>query len=138
MIKQKIIILLSVSICFSPVNGFFTVICHGANGHIAVKPIWHNHCQCPESHGIGNQKDLHESGIHLSNAHSHCKDTLTTSGLAISVRKNIKPQLTKLFVQSLYQKSIPDHITSSFRLPLLGNTEFSSFFTPLRTVILLA
>ena len=114
------------------------VICYGANGHIAVEPVWHNHCECPESDGSGHQKDLHESGIDMSNAHSHCKDTLATSSVVISVRKNIKPQLAKIFVQSLYQKSISNHMTSSFRYPLLWNTELSSFFTPLRTVILLA
>jgi len=138
MMKHKIIILLSVSMCFSPVNGLFMVICLGANGHIAVEPVWHNHCQCPESDAIGHQENSHESGNHLSNAHSHCKDTLAISGLAISDRKNIKPQPAKLSAQSLYQKSVYDHTISSFRNPLLWNTEFSSFFTPLESVILLA
>ena len=138
MIKHEIMILLLVSICFSPVNGLSMVICHGANGHIAVEPVWHNHCGCPESGETGHQENSHESGINLSNAHSHCKDILVTSGLTVSVRKNIKPQLAKVLVQSLYQKSISNHMTSSFRYPLLWNTELSSFFTPLRTIVLLA
>jgi len=138
MIKHKIIILLSVSICFSHVNGLFTVICHGANGHIAVEPVSHNHCECHESDGSGHQKEISESGIDLSSEHSHCKDTLAASGVVFSVRKNTKTQLDKVFVQGLYQKSISNHMISSFRYPLLWNTELSSFFTPLRTVIILA
>lgn len=138
MMKHKIIILLSVSMCFSPVNGLFMVICHGANGHIAVEPVFHNHCDCHEPEGGSNQKDSSESSIDFSSEHSHCKDTLAISGLVISDRKNIKPQPAKLSAQSLYQKSVYDQTISSFRNHLLWNTEFSSFFTPLESIILLA
>jgi hypothetical protein len=138
MIKEKIITLLIALICVSPISGSFTVICHGANGHIAIEPVWHNHCECPESDGSGHQKKISEFGVNLSSDHSHCKDTLAASGVVFSVRKNTKTQLTKVFVLGLYQKSISNHITSSFRYPLLWNTELSSFFTPLRTIILLA
>ena len=134
-IKDKIITLLIALICVSPINGLFTVICYGSDGHITVEPILHNHCDCHESEGGSHQKD---SSIAFSSDHSHCKDTLAASGVVISVRKNIKTQLAKVLVQSLYQKSISNHITSFSRHPLLWNTELSSFFTPLRTVILLA
>jgi hypothetical protein len=98
----------------------------------------HDHCDCPESEGGSHQKDSSESSIGFSSDHGHCKDTLATSSVVISVRKNIKPQRAKVFVQSLYQKSISSHMTFSFRHPLLWNAELSSFFTPLLTVILLA
>ena len=138
MIKQKTIILILVLMCFSPISSLFTVICYGSDGHIAVEPILHNHCDCHESEGGSHQKDSSESGIDFSSQHSHCKDTLAASDLATSVRKNFKPQLAKVLAQSLYQKSVYDHTISSFRNTLLWNTEFSSFFTPLESVILLA
>ncbi len=138
MIKDKVIILLITLTCVSPMSGLFTVICYGSDGHIAVEPIGHNHCECPESAGGSGQKASSEAGIGFSCNHSHCKDTPANSSVVLSVRKNIKPKLAKLFVQGLYQKSISNHMTSSFRHSLLWNTELSSFFTPLRTIILLA
>jgi len=137
-IKNKIITLLIALICVSPISGSFTVICHGDDGHIAVEPILHNHCECHESEGGSHQKDSSDSSIDFSTDHSHCKDTLAASGVVISVRKNTKTQLVKVFVQGLYQKSISNHMTSSFRHPFFWNTELSSFFTPLRTIVLLA
>jgi len=138
MIKDNVIILLIALTCVSPMSGLFTVICYGNDGHIAVEPIGHDHCDCPESEGGSGQKASSEAGIGFSCNHSHCKDSPANSNVVLSVRKNIKPQLAKVFVQSVYQKSISDHRTSSFRYSLLWNTELSSFFTPLRTIILLA
>ena len=138
MIKDKVITLLIALMCVSPISGSFTVICYGSDGHIAIETILHGHCDCPESDENGRQRDSNGSLILFSSDHSHCKDILAASSVVISVRKNIKPQLAKLFVQGLYQKSISNHMTSSFRHPLLWNTELSSFFTPLRTIILLA
>ena len=138
MIKNKVITLLIALMCVSPISGLFTVICYGSDGHIAVEHIGHDHCDCPESGGGSYEKASSKSCIGLSCNHSHCKDSLANSIAVISVRKNIKPQLAKVFAQSLYQKSSSDHMTSSFRYSLLWNTELSSFFAPLRTIILLA
>lgn len=137
MIKHKTITLLIALLCFSLRSGLFTVICYGADGHIAVEPALHDHCECPESDGSSRQKDSSESSIGFSSDHSHCKDTLAASSLVISFQKNIKTQLDKAFEQNLYQKSLPGHPTSSFGYPNSWDTELSSFFMPLRTVILL-
>ena len=138
MIKDKVITLLIALVCVGPISSSFTVICYGSDGHITVEPILYNHCDCPESDENGHQRDFNGSSILSSNDHSHCRDILATLSVVISVRKNIKTQLAKIFVQGLYQKSISNHMTSSFKHPLLWNTELSSFFAPLRTVILLA
>ncbi|MHC4122845.1 MAG: hypothetical protein ACYSSI_04665 [Planctomycetota bacterium] len=122
----------------SSISSLLTVICHAADGHTAVEPVWHDHCECPEPDGSGHQKNSSESGIDLSSDHSHCRDSLAMSNLVISVHKNIKPEHDKVFKQNFYQKSISGHMTSSVKYPLLCNIELSSFFTPLRTVILLA
>ena len=137
MIKHKTIILLTVLMCFSPMSGLFTVICHGANGHIAVEPVLHNHGEYPESDGSGHQKNSSESGIDLSSGHSHCRDSLATSSLVIFVRKNIKPQHVQVFEQNSYQKSISDRMIFSFELLSPWDAELSSFFTLLRTIVLL-
>ena len=136
--KDKVITLLIALMCFSPISGSFTVICYGSDGHVVVEPIFHNHCDCSETEEVSQHKDSGESGIDFSNDDSHCKDTLIASSVVISVRKDNKPRLAKVFVQGLYQKTISDQISSSFKHPLLWYTELSSFFSPLRTVILLA
>lgn len=138
MVKQKVTILLIGLMCFSSVSSLFIVICRGSGDHIAVEPIVHNHCECPESGENGNQNNFTWSAIGRSTEHEHCKDSTATSNVVILVRKNINPQLAKVSVQGLYQKSISNHTISSFRHPLLRNAELSSFFAPLRTVILLA
>ena len=138
MIKDKVITLLIALMCVSPISGSFTVICYASEGHIAVEPILHDHCDCPESDENGSGRDSNGSLIFISNDHSHCNDTSATSNLAISVRRNIKPQLAKVYIQGLYHKSISTHVTSFFKHPLLCNTELSSFFSPLQTIILLA
>lgn len=135
--KQIMTIMVAGLICLSSISGLFTVVCQTADGHRAVEPVWHNHCDCSEADGGSHQENTSKAGIDISSDHSHCRDSLVTSNVIMSVRK-IRPQVVKVFVQNLYQKLITEHITSAFRYPVLWNTELSSFFTPLRTVILLA
>ena len=137
MMKEKIVTLFIAFLCVGFITSSFTVICHGSDGHIALEPVAHNHCLCPESNENVPQGDSNDSLILFTNGHSHCKDILAASSIIISIRK-IKPQLAKVFVQGLYIKSISNHVSSSFKYPLLWNTELSSFFTPLRSIILLA
>jgi hypothetical protein len=138
MIKDKVITLLVAMMCVSPMSGSSTVICYGSDGHIAVEPILHDHCDCPESDEDDHRIDSNSSLILFTCDHSHCKDLLAISSAVISDRKNDKPRLTKAFVQSFNQKSIPKNTTSSFTYPFFRDTELFSFFTPLRTIILLA
>ena len=138
MVRTNLIALLLAFICIGPISNPFTVICYGSDGHIAMEPIFHNHCECPKADENTIQKDCSSSSILLSYHHSHCKDSPLTSSVVVSARKNIKLQLAKVFVQGFYQKSTSNHVTSSFRSPVLWGTELSSFFMPLRTIILLA
>ncbi len=124
--------------CFSFINGFFTVICHGSDGHVAVEPVIHNHCECSESDESGHQDIFAWLASESCSDHGHCTDTIVSSDYTVSARKNIKPQLAKVFVQILCQKSTSNQITSSFRHLLSWDAEFSSFFRPLRSIIILA
>ncbi len=133
MIKDKLLILFIALMCVSPVSSSFMVICHGRDGHVTVAPIAHDHCDCPGSETPSHEQ---ESGNGLSSNHRHCKDTLAASRVVISVSK--KSQLTKVFAQNFYQKSISARIKSSCERLFSSNTEFSSFFTPLRSIVLLA
>ncbi len=138
MIKTKVITLLIALMCVSPVSGSFMVICYGGDGHVAVEPVGHDHCACAESEGSSHEKDSGESSIGCSSDHGHCKDVPASSSVVISDRKKIKSQISKVFGQSLCQRSFSNHMTFSFRYPITWNAELSSFFTPLGTIILLA
>jgi len=138
MIRQKIITTLIGLMCFSLISGSFTVICHGSDGHQAIEPVLHNHCECPESDVSDQHKDERGSGSFLSTDHNHCKDVPATSIFSISLRKNNNFQYDKILVKSLYQNETSGYMLSCFRCSLSRNVDLSSFFTPLLSVILLA
>ena len=135
--KQKVTILLLGLICFSSISGVFTVICHGSDGHANVEHFFHEHCDCSEYGENGRQKDCNDPFLRFSKDHTHCTDIPTASGVHISLRKN-KIRLAKIFLVRFHLRSNPNCLTHSFRLPIFWNTELFSFFTPLRSIILLA
>ena len=138
--KQKITLLLIGLMCFSSISGFFTVICHGSDGHVAVEPVVHNHCECSES-GENGHRDrpagtaIESSGDH---DHEHCTDTIAASNYIVSARKNLKLSAQKVFMAILSPKSVSTHTLSVFGHPVVQSHESFSFFAPLRTIILLA
>lgn len=136
MLNQKTTILLLGLMCFSSVSGFYTVICLGSDGHIKVEAATHNHCPCPESGEIANQ--VVRPAIAPSISHGHCKDTLLISNYVLPARKNIKLSLHNVFTAHFFLKSISLQTTSTFGHMAVRSNELSSFFAPLRTVILLA
>lgn len=132
MIKNKVITLFIALMCVSPISCFFTVICRGSDGHVAVEPVIHNHCEHPET-------DNNFAGVAVDSStdHGHCKDSIITSNVIIPARKNLKLSSDKVFTANIFLKSNTTH-TSSISSLALRSYELSSFFAPLRTVILLA
>ena len=133
MTKDKLLILFIALMCVSPVSSSFMVICHGSDGHVSIESADHAHCDCPGSEGDSHEQ---EPSNGLSSNHSHCNDTLAASSIVISGLK--KQKLTNVFAQNLYQKPITARIKSSCERLFSWNTEFSSFFTPLRSIVILA
>ena len=133
MLKQKITILL-LGLFFSPLTGFLTVLCHGSDGHTAVEPVIHNHCECPETSAQG---ELAEFSIEFSADHGHCTDSAGTLNIIVATQKKTRHSTSKIVIGNFFLKSDLSHIWSVYGLTL-RNQEFSSFYTPLRTVILLA
>ena len=113
------------------------VICYGSNGHIAIEPLLHNHCHCAEADEDESVRQV-DRAYSFTGDHSHCEDTLATSQSIVAVRKDIDSQFAEIFVQGLRQKSTFNLTTFFFRLPFSWDTESTSFFTPLQSIILLA
>lgn len=137
MLKQKVTILLIV-LCISSVSGFFTVICHGSDGHISVEPVVHNHCECPETSETEKNSDFTGPVIGLATDDGHCKDLPATSNLIFAIQKKVKSSAYKAFTTKYFLQSISTQTTSSLGHSPARSDESASFFAPLRTVILLA
>ena len=134
MLKRKVTILLTGLMCFSSVSGFFTVICHGPDGHIAVGPVVHNHCQCPET----GDEDKHENiAITMADDHGHCRDSIASSDVIIPKRKNVRLLTHKFFTNNLALNPILTSTPSVISRLTARSGDVSSFYAPLRTVVLL-
>ena len=138
MLKRKMTILLLGLMCFSSISGFFTVICHGSDGRVTVASIVHNHCKCTKTEETGDQNKSVDRAIDSYLGHGHCKDTLLTSSFIVPTRKNIKLSPCGVFTANIFLKLLSTHATSFSVYSVLPSNELSSFFVPLRTVIILA
>ena len=123
---------------FSLISGFSTVICHDSNGHIVVKDIAHNHCECPKTDQNGKQDDFAGTIIGFSHGHHHCKDIIAITNIVISTRENFKPLKQKAFAVNLLLDSTITHASFASEYFNSYNQKSSSFHTPLQTVILIA
>jgi hypothetical protein len=133
MLQRKAIICLLGLMCFSPVSGFLMVICHGSDGHMAVELAVHDHCECPEA---GSSGEFAFVAVGSQTDHEHCEDTIATSSVVVGVRKNIKQSIHKILTANLSPES--DTSDSSFNHSLARRgCGLSSFYRPLRTVIIL-
>jgi len=138
MLKQKVTIMLMGLICFSSISGFSTVICHGSDGHIAVELLLHDHCECPET----NESDSHYKStaakVVSSVEHDHCQDYLASSDVIVQVRKNVEFSAHKVITANFILKHTSNHTPSIFSRYSMWSNDLSSFYLPLRTIVLLA
>lgn len=139
MTKQKLTILLIGIMCLSPVSGLCAVLCHCSDGYVAVTPLFGSLCECPQSDVNGIAARLSdESFIESSNDHDCCKDSVAPSNIIVFTQKNTAFPISKVITAYVLVKPISSqtsHLTGSLSA---GCTKLSSFFLPLRTVILLS
>jgi hypothetical protein len=138
MLKRKAKIWLVGLMCVSFVSGFSTVICHGSNGHIAVEPIIHDHCECSETDQNSKESKFAGTTVESSIAHEHCRDLIAAPNVLLPKRKNVKPATHKIFTAKLHLKSNLVYTPSFFNSFATQSDQVILFYTPLRTVILLA
>jgi hypothetical protein len=115
-----------------------TVLCFGADGHVELEPAFHEHCDHPvHSHASDQKQHSHEAGHEKGKHCEPCVDIPISFGLAkISpVTKQLNPTF---FVPATNVIVLTDNLDFS-AYNLISNTFVdTSYFTPLRTVILLA
>jgi hypothetical protein len=137
MLKLNITILLAVIMCLSPISGLFAVICHGSDGHIAVEPVFHSHCDCPQMPEASYNHAHTGATIGSSADHDHCRD-FTTFSSVILPGKTVKPSPVKVLTASYLQNTFLFQGRSFLSCLTAQSGELCPFFTPLRTVILLS
>lgn len=136
MCKKYMFVLICLLIIGNLARG--TVLCFGADGHVELEPVFHNHCDHPvhSDASVQNQhshETSHEKGKHCQ----PCVDVAISFGLAkIShMPKQLNPTSP---VAAANVIADTDKINCS-AFHLISNTSVdTSYFTPLRTVILLA
>jgi hypothetical protein len=133
MIKRTAIIWLVGLFCFNSVSGFFMVICQNSDGRVAVEPVFHSHCECPD---IDNPAD-YAVAISSSADHDHCSDFVAVSNLVVPSKSTVRQSAFKAFTSCFIQKT--DLLVNT---PVVGffaaqGDGFASFHVPLRNVILL-
>ena len=138
----KTTLFLLLLMCFSSVSGFFSVICHGSDGHVTVESVAHGHCQCPDTddHGQENQgeRSFDLMTVRPATDHDHCKDTLATSDFVIPERKSSQSTSQKNVAANLLESLSLTQTTSESGCLASINIDLSAFYTPLSTIILLA
>lgn len=138
MFKKKVTIMFVGLMCFSSVSGFLTVICQGSDGHVAVEALVHDHCECPETDEGGHHNGVVAAMAVSSADHDHCKDYVVGSGIIIQTRESIQFPSHKVFSANFILKQFSTHTPSVFSCSSAWSNEVSSFYAPLRTIVLLA
>ncbi len=134
--KKCMVVLICLLVIGNLVQG--TVLCFGVDGHVEFEPAFHNHCDHPVHTNPSDQNQLsHEPG-HVNGKHCEpCVDIPISIGLA-KVSHKSKPSNFTSPVPTVNVISDTENINFS-AFDLTSNTSVdTSYFTPLRTVILLA
>jgi hypothetical protein len=114
-----------------------TVLCFGADGHVGLEPAFHKHCDHPvHYHASDQNQHSHEAGHEKGKHCEPCVDIPISIGLA---------KISHMPKQSNPTSPVPaanviadtDKINySAFHL-ISNRSVDTSYFTPLRTVIML-
>lgn len=133
--KPCLTVLAAIAFMVSGIQG--SVLCIRNDGHVAVEPAAHNHCYCPQENEANNT----DSTVAVSADHSHCTDIIIDFlSLITPARKNekIPIDIDMLSAPDFAGVILSSHNNSAFNCICPRSKDFTSFYTPLRTIVLLA
>ncbi|NIP25794.1 MAG: hypothetical protein GWN67_12320 [Phycisphaerae bacterium] len=133
--KEYMVVLICLLIIGNLTQG--TVLCFGADGHVELEPAFHNHCDhLVHLHASGQNQHSHEPGHEKSEHCAPCVDIPISAGLT-KISHTFKLTKTTSPAPAANVFNDTDKINCS-AFDLISNTSVdTSYFTPLRTVILL-
>ena len=128
LISKTVSIILALTIVY---GGYGNVLCYGDDGHIALEPVFHNHCDHDHEHKHESHAEHEDVETNLSDKCSPCVDILNSTDI-----EPVRIQLLSLSNPADF------HLIAANSVDPLGivNTDqksLSSFFKPLKTIILL-
>ena len=135
MYKKCIVVLICLSIVGNLAHG--TVLCFGSNGHIELESAFHERCYDPVHSSAPNQNQLSPEAEHEKGKHcGPCVDVPISIGLAKIFHTSTKlnptfpaPVTNMIVLTDKFDFSAYNSASNTFSA--------TSYFTPLRTVILL-
>ena len=133
--KKCMVVLICLLIIGNLAQG--TVLCFGADGHVELEPAFHKHCDHPvHYHASDKNQHSHEAGHEKGKHCEPCVDIPISIGLAkIS---HMPEQVIASFLFPAANVIADTDKTNCSAFHLISNTFVdTSYFTPLRTVILL-
>ncbi len=135
MYKKCIIVLLCLSIAVNLAH--WKVLCYGADGHIELESALHERCDDPGHSSVSDQTTLSSQAGHEICKHCEpCIDVPVCFGLAKISRST--QQLNPIFLTPSANILIGFYKHNSSEYNLVSNSfTDTSYFTPLRTVVLL-
>ncbi len=135
MYKKCIVVLICLLIVGNPAHR--VVLCFGAEGHIKIEPAFHERCDDPVHSYASDKNQLSYEAGHEKGKHCEpCVDVPISIGLAkIShVSKQLNPTLPVAVTNVIVAA---DKLNFSAYNSAPNTSDAASYFTPLRTVILL-
>ncbi|MHC4087086.1 MAG: hypothetical protein ACYSU5_18035 [Planctomycetota bacterium] len=134
--KKCMVVLICLLIIGNLAQG--TVLCFGADGHVELEPAFHNHCDHPVHYHASEKNQHSHEADHEKGKHCEpCVDIPVSIDLA---------KISHMPEQSNPTSPVPaanviadtDTIKCSEFYLISNISDDTSYFTPLRTVILLA
>lgn len=136
--KLRTTILLTALVCIVFAGSGSVVFCQGEDGHAAIESAMHDHCHSHVEHAENDAEHGHNDGaVYLPQTHKHCSDTLLTTNIFVSAKKNTS-DTNKVFASNICQYLVANSVNAEFGGHYSWNIESTPFFTPLRTIVLLA
>ncbi len=133
--KKCMVVLICLLIIGNLAQG--TVLCFGADGHVELEPAFHKHCDHPvHSHASDQNQHSHEAGHEKCKHCEPCVDIPISFGLE-KISPVAKQLNSTFFVPATKAIVLTDNLDFSAYKLISKTFVDTSYFTPLRTVILL-
>lgn len=134
MLRRRVTILLIGLFFFSTISGIGSVLCYGSDGHIALEPAVHHHCDCAGEDSSHHSEDM----IIAAEGHGHCVDVAVGVDALISVEKSIRFSVVEVLKANPLLPSFSFQNASTIKSGTVDSEPLPSFFGPLGVIILLA
>jgi len=133
--KEFIIVFLCLSIVGNIAH--WKVLCFGADGHIELESAFHDRCDDPDHSSAPDQNVLSSKAAHEICRHcGPCIDIPVSNDL-VQISNTLQKLNSKFPVSSTYMLIDTDKLNSSVYKFASNTFTATSYFDPLRTVILL-